>query len=172
MKKLMGRVALPLLGLSILAGCAPTGGTAAIVNDVTIPDSRVTQFAKGCAVALQNVGQPATANQLRTQMVGLAVLDEMSRQYVADAGVGPTDDQLRSEIRRLDRDFLLSDPRCEQATLGLMRYNVIAISLGQDWADTFGKYQVELNPRYGQWDWSRLMGGGSGSLSQVARFPA
>lgn len=171
MNKLVARAVLPLLGLSLLAGCAPTGGTAAIVNGVTIPDSRVTQYAEGCAVALANGGQAATPNQLRPQMAGVAVLGEMSRQQIALEGDGPTDDQLRTEIRRLNGDYLLSDPRCEQATLGLMRYNLIAGSLGERWAESFGHFEVELNPRYGQWDWTAMAAGGSSSLSQLAAYP-
>lgn len=167
MKKLVGRAVLPLLGLSLLAGCTPTGGTAAIVNGVTIPDSRVTEFAKGCSVALENAGESVPPSLIRPDMVRWVVLGEVGRQYVEAGGAGPTEEQLRTEIRRNGVDNLLSDARCEQGILGLMRYALIEYSLGQQGAETtLHQYSIELNPRYGRWDWSQTNGVGSGSLSQ------
>lgn len=81
MKKLVGSVVLPILGLSLLAGCAPTGGTAAVVNGVSIPDSRVTEATDGCASVMRDLGVPE--GQMHLQVLRWAVFDEVARQFVA-----------------------------------------------------------------------------------------
>lgn len=170
MNKLIGRAVLPLLGLALLAGCSPTGGTAAFVNDVAVPDSRVSEFAEGCsAVLMDDESQLArTPNQLRSAMVQWAVLGEMSRQQLASMGIEPTDEQLRNYLIRNGIGGMLDDPRCAEAALGLARHNVLVLSLGSNSGTYFDAYQVELNPRYGAWDPVTLVIVGSGSLSQVA----
>ena len=85
MKKLVGSVVLPILGLSLLAGCAPTGGTAAVVNGVSIPDSRVTEATDGCASVMRDLGVPE--GQMHLQVLRWAVFDEVARQFVAASGV-------------------------------------------------------------------------------------
>lgn len=168
MNKLIARAGIPLIGVALLAGCSATGGTAAVVNGVSIPDSRVTGFAEGCSTVLQGTPQLAqSANELRPQMVKWAVLDEMSRQQAAESDEAPTEDQLREYVERAGLGVLLSDERCEQATLGVARHDLIALGLGEDMASYFGAFDIELNPRYGEWNATDLQAGGSGSLSSL-----
>ena len=95
MKKLVGSVVLPILGLSLLAGCAPTGGTAAVVNGVSIPDSRVTEATDGCASVMRDFGVPE--GQMHLQVLRWAVFDEVARQFVATSGLQPTEAELLAE---------------------------------------------------------------------------
>ncbi len=168
MNKHIARAALPLIGVAMLAGCSATGGTAAVVNDVVIPDSRVSSFAEGCSAVLQGSPQLAQSpNQLRPQMVKWAVLDEMSRQQAETMGDAPSDDQLRDYVEQAGLGVLLTDERCSEATLGVARHDMIALNLGDKMASYFGAFDVELNPRYGEWNATDLQAGGSGSLSSL-----
>lgn len=170
MNKLVGRAVLPLLGLSLLAGCSPTGGTAAIVNGVAIPDSRVTSFAQGCSAALQDQSNPQAElepNALRPTMLQLAVLDEMSRQQASGDAQAPTDDQLLEEVRRRNGEQFLVDERCAEATTALMRHEHYLLTLRDEY---LGSYTVEMNPRYGVWDPDQLIAVGSSSLSTVDQY--
>lgn len=169
MKKLAGRAVLPLLALSLFAGCSPTGGTAAVVNGVAIPDSQVTGFAEGCSAVLQEIPQLAqTPSQLRPQAITWAVLGEMSRQQVAAAGAGPTDQQLRDYVTQAGLGVLLTDSRCAAAMMGLARHDIVGLTMGGDIGDYLESFEVEVNPRYGEWNMEDLRASGSGSLSQIA----
>lgn len=168
MKKLTHLVIAPALGVALLAGCSPNGSTAALVNDVQIPESRVTSYAEGCAAVLDNEGSIAeNAAALRPQMLKWAVLGEMSRQQAAANG-GPSDDEMRDYVAEAGLTQLLENDACGEATLGVARHDLIALGLGADMASYFGAFDVELNPRYGHWDPARLEAGGSGSLSDAA----
>ncbi|MGB3955313.1 MAG: hypothetical protein WBL05_08545 [Brooklawnia sp.] len=168
MNKVVPTAVLPLLGLSLLAGCAPTGGTAAIVNGVVLPDSRVIEASEACADALRaNGAQNAEPGAIRREMLEWVVMDEMGKQYVDSQPTKPTEDELRAEAAALNLQPLLQNERCAEITLGVARYNLVASSLGSNWSDAFGDFEVELNPRYGTWDLSNVSAVGSGSLSQL-----
>ena len=167
MKKLVGSVVLPVLGLSLLAGCAPTGGTAAVVNGVSIPDSRVTEATDGCASVMRDLGVPE--GQMHLQVLRWAVFDEVARQFVATSGLQPTEAELLAEARIEGAEELMADARCAQLVSGVLRYNLLAAALAQSgtqWPDTFGAPDIKINPRYGVWDPPDVTWAGTGSLSQ------
>ncbi len=168
MNKVVATAVLPLLGLSLLAGCAPTGGTAAIVNGVSLPESRVIEASQACAEALRASGaENAEPNALRREMLEWVVMDEMGKQYVDSQPSQPTEAELRTEAAALNLEPLLGNERCAEVTLGVARYNIVASSLGSNWSQAFGDFEVVLNPRYGNWDLSNVSAVGSGSLSQL-----
>ncbi len=171
LKKLLVGAALGAFGVAALSGCSPASGTAAVVNGVVIPDSRITDYSEGCAVVLASQPQlQMTANELRPQMVMWAVLGEMSSQQAAQMGAdAPTDAQVRDYMQQLGLGVLLTDERCAQAALGIARSDLIASGLGLQSASYLGAYDVELNPRYGNWDPANLTLAGSGSLSELAQ---
>lgn len=165
MYKLIGRAVLPLLGLSLLAGCASSGGTAAIVNGVVVPDSKVTSFSNGCSQIMMEKGEAnATPQALRQQMVAIAVIEEMGKQQIASSGQAPSEDEIMDELEERGLDVLLENADCAEAVTALARHNVLALSHD----DYFGSYEVELNPRYGVWNPEMLTAGGSSSLSDAA----
>lgn len=168
MKVLTG-AALGVVGVAALSGCSPASGTAALVNDVAIPDARVTSFADGCSAVLASSPQLAQSpNQLRPQMVKWAVLDEMSRQQAEKMGSNAPDDaQMRDYIEQSGLSQLLGNGECAEAALGVARHDLIALSLGSNMDSYFGAYTVEVNPRYGTWDQANLAVSGSGSLSEL-----
>ncbi len=168
MKKLTSMLVAPLAGVALLAGCTPNGSTAAMVNGVAIPESRVNSYAEGCATLVQGEGTPEeVAIAIRPQMLKWAILGEMSGQQ-ADSVGGPTEDEMRVYVEESGLNELLSEPGCAEATLGVARHDLIALGLGSDMSSYFGAFDVELNPRYGQWDPTQLQAGGSGSLSEPA----
>lgn len=165
MKKLTHLLVAPAVGVALLAGCSPNGATAAIVNDVVIPEARVSSYADGCATMVQGDGSDAQkAAAVRPQMLKWAILGEMSRQQSESVG-GPTDEEMRAYVNEAGLAQLLTDPDCAEAALGVARHDLIALNAGADHASYFGSFDVELNPRYGQWDPAELEAVGSGSLS-------
>lgn len=168
MKKLTHLLVAPVVGVALLAGCSPNGSVAAIVNDVEIPESRVTSYANGCATMIEgDQSDTQKAAMVRPQMLKWAILGEMSRQQ-AEANGGPTEEQMLAYVEEAGLQQLLTDPDCAEATLGVARHDLIALGLQADMASYFGAFDVELNPRYGVWDPARLEAAGSGSLSDVA----
>ena len=167
-KKLLVGAALGVFGAAALSGCSPASGTAALINGVAIPDSRVTAFSEGCSAVLQDTQLAQSPNELRSQMVTWAVLDEMSRQKAAQMDDPPTDTQLRDYVEQAGLNILLTDDRCAEAARGVARHDLIALGLGVNTEPYFGGYTVELNPRYGSWDATNLDVSGSGSLSEIA----
>ncbi|MGI5951774.1 MAG: hypothetical protein ACOX61_08010 [Brooklawnia sp.] len=168
MKKLTALLVAPLAGVALLAGCTPNGSTAAMVNEVAIPNSRVTSYADSCATLVQGDGTPEEiAADIRSEMLTWAILGEMSSQH-ADSFGGPTEDEMRAYVEDSWANRLLSAPECAEAVLGLARHDLIALGLGSDIGSYFSAFDIEVNPRYGQWDLSRLEASGSGSLSEPA----
>ncbi len=163
--------ALGIFGVAALTACSPASGTAALVNGVAIPDSRVTSFSEGCSVALRDDPQLALSpNELRPQLLVWAVLGEMSSQQAALMGAGaPSDSQIRDYMEQRGLSALLTDDRCAEAAVGIVRSDLIASSLGSQSDTYFDSYTVELNPRYGSWDQAKLSPTGSGSLSDLAK---
>lgn len=168
--KRVHRWAIPLAGVMLLAGCSPSGGTAAVVNGVPIPDSRITDYAQGCSAALAAVPGAAaqSANALRSGMVSWAVVGEMARQQAAATGNDFSNSALTSYIQSAGRAELMQDPRCAAALLGVARHDLFVQSLGNQVGNYLASQNIVLNPRYGVWDWNKLGPSGSGSLSQVA----
>lgn len=170
MKKLVARGLLPMLAVGLLAGCAPSGSTAAIVNGVSIPDSQVMEWAQGCAAITDRPNRPGelTANELRTEMLQYAVIDVVSRQAREAAGTGPSDEQLLEVIR--DEPVMkqiLSNDACTEAHIALLRHNFYAMESGESY---FTSFDVQLNPRYGaRWNTAEVKPEGSGSMSQVTQ---
>ena len=152
-----------------LVGCSPSGGTAAVVNGVAIPDAQITQIAQGCAAQVeQQAGGELTAEQLRTQIVRWAIIGQMSKQYADQHHVDISDDQLREHIRANSSPELLEDPACEAAVLGVARHDLLSLSLQSNINDYILGNEIEVNPRYGTWDATRLTLVGSGSLSEMS----
>ncbi|GAA2181318.1 hypothetical protein GCM10009785_15730 [Brooklawnia cerclae] len=170
MKK-VHRWAVPLVGVVLLSGCTPSGGTAAVVNGVSIPDSLVTEYAEGCSAALAAEPQATSqsANDLRAGMVSWAVVGEMAKQEAIRTGNDFSDETLTSYIDSAGRSYLMSDSRCSQALLDVARHDLLVQSMGTaDVSEYLESQDIVLNPRYGTWDWNQLGPSGSGSLSEVA----
>lgn len=172
MNKLVRWTGLPLLGVALLAGCTPAASTAAIVNDVAIPDSQISHYANACATAAERTGAAEadlpTANDLRRGLVSWAILGEMSRQYVEANGGGPSDREIAEFVaQQPDMGWMVLDEGCAEVVQSVARHALIAYELGFDVDDYLGEdnYTVQVNPRYGQWDYQELRLQGTGSLS-------
>ncbi len=186
---------LALMGAAaLLAGCAPTGVTAAVVNGVKVPQSRVSAIAEGCSTAINDSGmaqQQVTPRMLRADSIQIAVLSERSAQYsVEAAGMGdqladgesavdflashevsgpgvPTQEELLAAVSAAHQEHLLDNEDCAVGLLGLVRHNLLAQNARTSY---FGApAEITLNPSYGTWDAKEMKADGSGSLSELAK---
>lgn len=167
MKKLVAGI-VGLLGAAALTGCSPSSGTAAIVNGVAIPDSRVSSWAEGCAAALEEAGRPQApaASDLRLQAVQWVVIDQLSRDYLETTGWTISNEELHRVVESSDggADFL-GNETCTQAAYAFARHNTIASRLGTNIGEYLDDLDVQINPRYGVWDLDRFQVVATGSMS-------
>lgn len=184
-----------LLGSALLlSACAPTGATAAVVNGVVITNSQVNSVAQGCATAINDSGlaaQEVTPDLIRADALQISILSEWAAQYVVDeageadgladgesaasylqnnevSGEGlPTEEEMLGTIEQSQQTYLLESEDCAAAMLGLARHNVLAYTAGADYFNQAS--EIEVNPRFGNWDPATLTVAGSGSLSELAQ---
>lgn len=155
MKKLIG-AACAVLAATMMTGCSPAGGTAAVVNGQAISDSQITTWSKGCDEALKSMGQQSDAATIRPIMVRWAVLAQSSNDYLADHPIAGIDDQVDAYVRQSKLGPLLDQPACGQLIHEFGKHNLLVASLGANAEDYLGGIEVELNPRYGEWDAANL----------------
>lgn len=167
MKKFARWVALPIVGVIGLSGCAHQGSTAAIVNGVEIPDSVIVDYAKACAPVLTQRNEP---NMIRFDMVQWVVLGEISDQYVAEhPDQRPSEDDVEAYAEQHPvLSHALREEGCRAVALDVAQYQVVALNLGGRAGDYIQGNEVLLNPRYGAWDPEKQAPNQLASLAGVA----
>lgn len=162
------KYAAPVLLAISLVGCAPSGGTAAVVNGETIPDSDIVRWSQGCAAATADYsGEDITVQQMRRQIVRWAVLGEIGQQYAEESGIEPSDEQVDEYAKQALAEEIVDHEVCGEIIAQAAKFDVIALSLGAQAGEMQYGNQVRLNPRYGVWDERTLNAEGSTSLSEA-----
>lgn len=163
------RLGLPGLALALLAGCAPSAGTAMVINDSKVSVSHIDALTEGCQTALDNAGK---GGDYPEGEVSQAVASWVAQGLVADAlierdNITVSDDDLqkaRSGLR--NEDVFTSTADCADAFMGIVKLTAYVSLEGRDKAlAEASDIEVEVNPRYGQWNTADLTIDGSGSLS-------
>ncbi len=149
------------LVLVALVGCSPSPTTAAQVGDTTITQQRVQDLVASC---------PAVQDSEITEPVALTMLvrTELLRVVGANHDIEITDDTMRGLLKQDEATgpFLAEAPGCIDLLLPQAGSLLLSEAVsGEEVVDELGDIDVQLNPRYGQWESDQAVVAGSGSLS-------
>lgn len=151
---------LPLAGAVLLTGCSQAPSDYARVNGVSIPTSAVNNVVDGCsAAAVAATGQSLDAGQLRPLVAGWLIAGEMADQIGQQANFQVSATEQSDHLRGTPQlQGLRTNPDCEQALLGLSKYDLTGLALQS--TDSWGKYfndlRIDVNPRFGVWDMKQM----------------
>lgn len=164
--KFLARAAVPAVAVALLAGCStPSGDTAFEVNGNRTSVSSVDDAAVGC----EAVGQgQINASAIKGQVARMLLAGQLART-VAERNNFTIDGNARAAaITELQGNELMKNDECARAVTSFGDFSVVQKRLGAEQLRTeIGKLAVQVNPRYGQWDASKMsFTGGSGSLSR------
>lgn len=154
---------------ALFAGCSPMPSTAAQVGDVRISEAQLERAAEGCesvGLGRDRVGRKAL---LMSEILG-AVTEELAAGY----GHTVTDEEAQAVLRETAADSpVLGNAECTRVAANGTKLQILVTKLGEQ-ADIavlqkqFEAVDVQLNPRYGQWDPTGAGVTGTGSLSVPA----
>lgn len=159
-----------------LSGCAGrSGSVAAYVGGEEISDAEIATSTDGVLTKLE-AGAPRAGVELA--VLNVLIRSKLAMAVAADRGITVTDgelDQYLAQQARIDRHYagyqtFLTDPAAKAVAYGIARADLVAQRLGgqQAFVDGARTVGVELNPRYGTWEFSQATMGipsPSGSLS-------
>jgi len=152
----------PVAGaFALLAACSPAPSTVATVGGAVITSEDLQRSVDGCAEA----GVTAEMLPLK-QHVLLLTAGELVRQTADGHGIKISDGEVRDLAQEAGYADLLGNDQCAKLAYPNVALSLLAAELGQD--VVIGELQqaeVELNPRFGQWDPETLGLIGNGSLS-------
>lgn len=152
----------PLTLILGLAACSPSPSTAAIVGDTTITQAELDEYTAGCREAglkEEDVPKVALLNSLIRKKIGA--------DLVAEKKLDISDEKLRDHLDQSGGRNLLSYPKCAELAISELRMKVILQLVPEkEIIEWIAGVDVELNPRYGQWQVEQGSIGGSGSLSE------
>ncbi len=144
-----------------LVGCSPSPTTAAEVGDTTISTSRVQDVVMAC---------PDVQGSEITESVALTMLvrTELLRTVGAQHGLDITDAQMLSALKQDEATggFLQGQPGCAdlfKPEVGSMMLSEVIP--GEQALKELQEVDVQLNPRFGEWQSAEAVVAGSGSLS-------
>lgn len=160
MTRLKTLVVALLAGL-VLVGCAsPPGSVAVQVGDQRVD---VTTVDDTYALLAQH---PEVGRVSRQSIAATFVVIATLEQIAKDRNIPVSSAEVQSVLGR-DRLFLevRKDPLGDRFATKLARNTVITSKLGVDWRTEVGKYDVQLNPRYGTWNSQQLQVDGYGHLA-------
>lgn len=147
--------------LIALVGCSPSPTVAAMVDDASIAQQRVTDLVEACPL----VGQTEITDPLALQM-----LINMEVFYAAadKIDVELEEKQLRTMMLS-DQDFgpfLAQQPDCGDLLLPEVTFNALQMSADPEKLNAaLDEIEVDVNPRYGTWeDGQGIVGSGSVSV--------
>lgn len=144
--------------LACLTGCSMTPGTAAIVNDVKISADDVMSLKAGCEQAQRDGG--GQVGVTKYDMAYWLVMAELGHQLADANQIKISESDQKAYLARLDPTLqaLQTDPTCMSGLMGISYYGQAITKLdSQDKAeDFFSSADVQVNPRFGQWDSARL----------------
>ena len=163
------RLGLPALALALLAGCAPSAGTAMVVDGRRVTEDHLDALAEGCRTALDGAG---TSDQYPDGEVRQAIASWVAQGLVADALIERANatvsdaDLQKARAGLRNADLFTSTADCSEAFMGIVRLTAYVSLEGEQSArDQASGLRIEINPRYGAWDADELTVMGSGSLS-------
>ena len=149
----------PVAALVALVGCSPSPTTAADVEGTIISEDVLSQAVDGCA----ELGIELPRNEmLRTLVIGQVV-----RSVAENNGVSMDQERIdRAAAGDPEIMHLMGNDGCAKAVetnvlLGLVAEDIEEAKFMEEVMDL----EVEVNPRYGDWDPEQATVGGSGSLS-------
>lgn len=148
-----------LVALAATVGCSPTPTTAAQVGGTTISESELSASLEDCLA----LGLQANAQQVLVPLVIGEIMDQVGDQY----GTPVPEDLIR---QMADSDPSLSavynSDGCDKVARAQITYSLLISELGdQAVHEAVNATDVQVNPRYGEWDPQRFSIDGSGSLS-------
>lgn len=161
---LHARLAAVAAAAVLVAGCSPAPSVAAIVGNEEITNEFVDQVISDCQAAVG--GEPLTGQVVVGNLTISAVFDAVA----AEAGFEFTDDEVAMMLEQRGMDAATIEMVSGTACMDFVRpvATSMLISSVVDEATLVAavrEIDVEINPRYGEWDPSTGAVGGSGSLS-------
>lgn len=168
---LVVRLGLPAaVALAVVVGCAPSAGTAMVVDDVKVTEAHLAALAAGCRTALDEAG---TSDQYPEGEVRQAVASWVAQGLMADALIERANatvsdaDLQKARAGLRNSDLFTSTADCSAAFMGIVKLAAYVSMEGKEAALAQASgIEVEINPRYGEWSTSDLAVEGSGSLSE------
>ncbi|WP_130874884.1 hypothetical protein [[Pseudopropionibacterium] massiliense] len=157
--KLVARLAVPLLALAALAGCAHGPSTAAIVGERVISDAELTEIVDSCRAA----GLKPNRSKVLSLMVFGKIFEGAARR------LGQSLDEAALQAMKGDPGVAsLAGTPCEKPFKDGFR-----VQIGKKVLDP-GSVKasipaVEINPRYGAWDPEQGFDPMGGSISVEAK---
>ena len=158
--------------LAVLAGCSPSGGTAAIVNGEKIADSQVVAATNACIASIADVGGAITGSDVgvfRSSVVTLSVVSELARQFTEKSGAEePEEADLLAILEQggIPVQAYTQNETCKQLMVGLGLHSYYATTKRVQY---FNNVEVTVNPRYGQFDVETLQLAGTGALAVMSQ---
>lgn len=158
----LARIA-PVVALAALVGCSPSPTVAADVAGTVITRAELNASHQGCA----SLGYDIPVNGI----LSLLVLSDALQVAADEAGVSLTAEEIdAAAAANQDLAGALSDPGCARAAktsvaLGLLSQKIDPAKI----LESVKKMDIQVNPRFGQWDPTQATIEGSGSLSVLAK---
>lgn len=158
--KLAVRLAVPVLAVAALAGCAPSSSTAAVVAGKTITRGQVDAALEACKT-------------INPRMPELLVVQSLTLREVAFKGYeqigAPVDEvELDKVVRQDPAVKQVEGTACWPVAQGFFLFNAMQTSLEPAQVEVFDQVPVELNPRYGKFDLREGWDPEGGSLSVLS----
>ncbi len=144
-----------------LVGCSPSPTTAAQVGDTTITQQRVQDAVAACPDVQ---GNPITEPVALTMLLRTELLRAVGAQHDLDI----TNEQMLSLLRQDESigGFLQGQPGCAELFMPEVGSQLLSqVVAGDEALKELQAVDVQVNPRYGQWEAEQAAIGGSGSLS-------
>ncbi|MDF1488741.1 SurA N-terminal domain-containing protein [Tessaracoccus caeni] len=147
--------------LALLAACTPAPSTVALVGGTPVTAADLQRSIDGCA----ELG--ITTQQLPVkQHVLLLAAGELVDQAAEARGFEVSDGELKSLAEQNGSADLLGNEECAKLAYPGVKLTLLGQAAGQDELIAELKaIEVDVNPRYGEWDAEALGLAGSGSLS-------
>ncbi|MBB1511879.1 hypothetical protein H5398_00345 [Tessaracoccus sp. MC1679] len=163
---LLKRVVPLVAAAALFAGCSPMPSTAVQVGDTRISEAQV----DGVVASCESVGIGPDQVDRRT-LVMSEILGAVAVEIAADLDQTVTDEEALAVLRETAGESpALNDPECARIAAAGSKLQILVAKLGED-ADIavlqqmFEDVDVDLNPRYGQWDPAGEGVTGTGSMS-------
>ncbi len=161
------RLAAPAIAIALFAGCTPSGQTAFEVNGERIGMSAVDSAAKGCEAVGQGQIQ---ASAIKSQIARMLLVGQLARTVAAENDFEIDGAARSAAITQLEGDDLMTNADCATAISSFGDFSVAQQRLGAEQLQKeISALDVEVNPRFGQWDASKAsFTSSTGSLSSQA----
>lgn len=144
-----------------LTGCATSPGAAVTVNGKSVS---IAHFWDNVAACADITG--ASSDEIWRDIGTYTVRAEVARVIMEGRGIEFSEAELASIVQDGVGNHALADPTCKAVILGAAAWEMLSFRLGADQFDAaVREIDVEINPRYGNWDPTNGRASGSGSLS-------